>query len=296
MGADRLPPRVHGRAARHHLSSAGGAAARPSAARSHRGGDALGDDHGREMRVGPGQVGPSDAGVDDPQPLVAPHPAVRIDDPAHGTRTTRRGRSRRGANGCPTRRVGGGHRPYRRARSAGCSSRCINRSTPTPSTLVDLVASISKSTWGFDRQIVRRPNLARRMDVHERDHHHPVRGASGPRWSMGSTCRSVAASPERTADHRDGSERTSGPRSIAEWDRGWPDGPGVATPPPRSTPERSSIAGEWIAPALTTTSPASISSPSASRTPRARRPSTSTRSTGHAASVVRFGRARADAR
>ena len=42
------------------------------------------------------------------------------------------------------------------------------------------------------------------------------------------------------------------------------------SPSPTPIPDRSRIAGEWIAPALTITSPASISSPSAVRTPTAR--------------------------
>ena len=53
-------------------------------------------------------------------------------------------------------------------------------------------------------------------------------------------------------------------------------------------PDRSRIAGEWIAPALTITSRASISSPPTVRTPVARRPSTSTRSTSVSPRTSRF--------
>ena len=53
----------------------------------------------------------------------------------------------------------------------------------------------------------------------------------------------------------------------------------------------SRIAGEWIAPALTITSRASISSPPAVRTPAARRPSNSTRSTSMSPRTSRFERA-----
>ena len=61
-------------------------------------------------------------------------------------------------------------------------------------------------------------------------------------------------------------------------------------------PDRSRIAGVWIAPALRTMLAASISSPPAVATPTARPPSIATRSTSVSPRTSRLGRPRAGSR
>ena len=115
----------------------------------------------------------------------------------------------------------------------------------------------------------------------------PSPGAAAPRWFIGRNCHGsrcstvpMASSPGiPTAPSR--SCRVSG---ADAWSCRPTPTPGV------STPDRSKIAGEWIAPAASTTRSADITSPLASSTPIARRPSKTTRSTGESARTTRFSR------